>query len=85
MCTYTTHVRVCYICRGEDTVLISEKLCPQAEASGVFGGCLQGPAYQRDQSHHQCWKCMESVGRMCIAGSTGSRPRTRTRRIGPIH
>ena len=59
MCLYTTHVRVCYLCSNEDLVLISEKLCQEAEAGGVFGSCANGPLSQRDQSRYYCWGCKE--------------------------
>ncbi|KAK4653623.1 hypothetical protein QC762_508555 [Podospora pseudocomata] len=62
MCTYTTHVRVCGSCRCEDTVLISEKLCPVAQkANGIFGACLEGVLSERDATRHWCWQCKESV------------------------
>ncbi|KAK4157690.1 hypothetical protein C8A00DRAFT_11456 [Chaetomidium leptoderma] len=60
MCTYTTHIRVCARCTGEDTVLISEQLCLVAKASGVFGSCLEGVLGQRDATGYQCWQCKES-------------------------
>ncbi|KAK4172826.1 hypothetical protein QBC36DRAFT_293987 [Triangularia setosa] len=62
MCTYTTHVRICGSCRCEDTVLISEKLCPVAQkANGIFGACLEGVLSERDATRHWCWQCKESV------------------------
>ncbi|KAK0721432.1 hypothetical protein B0T21DRAFT_263418, partial [Apiosordaria backusii] len=61
MCTYTTHVRICGSCRCEDTVLISEKLCPVAQkANGIFGACLEGVLSERDATRHWCWQCKES-------------------------
>ena len=46
MCNYKTHVRVCSGCGTEDTVLISEQLCPGAErvngGSGALGSCATG-------------------------------------------
>ncbi|KAK4192259.1 hypothetical protein QBC35DRAFT_244791 [Podospora australis] len=63
MCTYTTHVRICLLCRCEDTVLISEKLCPVAKAAtGIFGSCLEGVLSERDTSKQQCWQCKERNG-----------------------
>ncbi|KAK0713012.1 hypothetical protein B0T26DRAFT_622787, partial [Lasiosphaeria miniovina] len=59
MCIYVTHVRLCSICSGEDTVLISEQLCPLARASGIFGSCLDGVLSQRDLTIYQCWKCKD--------------------------
>ena len=59
MCTYTTHVRICPPCRQEDTVLISEQLCPAARASGIFGSCAEGVLCLRDATTRNCWACRE--------------------------
>lgn len=72
MCTYTTHVRVCNRCRVEDTVLISEKLCPTARASGIFGSCLDGVLCLRDTTAQQCWQCRDD-GAVVAGASTSSR------------
>ncbi|SPQ24683.1 10f7d617-68fd-451b-8c19-636839144dfb [Thermothielavioides terrestris] len=66
MCTYTTHIRVCGRCAGEDTVLISEQLCAVAKASGIFGSCLEGIYSQRDATGYQCWQCKESSVRVAV-------------------
>ncbi|KAK4096746.1 hypothetical protein N658DRAFT_390445, partial [Parathielavia hyrcaniae] len=59
MCTYTKHIRICGRCAREDTVLISEQLCPVAQASRIFGSCLEGILCQRDATGCLCWQCKE--------------------------
>ncbi|AEO68071.1 uncharacterized protein THITE_2117411 [Thermothielavioides terrestris NRRL 8126] len=68
MCTYTTHIRVCGRCAGEDTVLISEQLCAVAKASGIFGSCLEGIYSQRDATGYQCCKLARPSNSLLLAG-----------------
>ncbi|KAL2015810.1 hypothetical protein VTK56DRAFT_4726 [Thermocarpiscus australiensis] len=79
MCTYTTHVRACCTCGCEETVLISEQLCPVARASGIFGSCLEGIRSERDATVYQCWQCKErspaGFGGRTAAASRGKRMR----------
>ncbi|KAK4111624.1 hypothetical protein N656DRAFT_780347 [Canariomyces notabilis] len=72
MCSYTTHVHVCTNCDGEDTVLISEQLCPVAKASGIFGSCFQGVLSQRDATAYRCWQCREMAQHGVELGSMTS-------------
>ena len=62
MCTYLAHLRICRACSAEDTVLISEQMCPAAEASGrLFGSCLEGVSNQHERTSYKCWKCRDAV------------------------
>ncbi|KAL2163416.1 hypothetical protein VTH06DRAFT_5473 [Thermothelomyces fergusii] len=83
MCSYTTHIRVCARCAREDTVLISEQLCPTARTSGIFGSCLEGVLCQRDATGHRCWQCKEiaAVAVAVAAGAVSAGPAV-TGRIG---
>lgn len=71
MCTYTTHIHVCARCSREDTVLISEQLCPAAKASGIFGSCLGGVLCLTDATRYQCWQCKETV-RAAVAAAVAT-------------
>ena len=64
MCKYITHLRVCYICQAEDTVLISEQPCAGAKLFGAFGRCSDGIASEASSNQHQCWQCKERVRRI---------------------
>jgi hypothetical protein len=64
MCKYITHLRVCYVCDYEDTVLISERSCRPAKRTGAFGSCDGGIAYETRETQHQCWHCKENVYRI---------------------
>ena len=69
MCTYTSHIRICARCRSEDTVLISEQLCPVARASaGIFGSCLRGVLCVSDATGYVCWACREDVVSCAVVG-----------------
>ncbi|KAI0165186.1 hypothetical protein GGR52DRAFT_557854 [Hypoxylon sp. FL1284] len=59
MCQYVTHLRACYVCSHEETVLISEQSCKVARRSGVFGSCGSGVDNIASRTQHQCWKCKE--------------------------
>ncbi|KAI4862323.1 hypothetical protein F4820DRAFT_25730 [Hypoxylon rubiginosum] len=59
MCQYVTHLRACYVCSHEETVLISEQSCKVARMSGVFGSCGSGVDNIASRTQHQCWKCKE--------------------------
>ena len=63
MCQYITHVRICFVCKHEDTVLISEQSCETAQKSGVFGSCGGGIANNQNGTPYQCWKCKEILDR----------------------
>lgn len=57
MCNYINHVRSCYLCANEETVLISEKSCSQAKKHSGFGSCGRGVSSKSTRSQHRCWKC----------------------------
>ncbi|KAK8020014.1 hypothetical protein PG990_005152 [Apiospora arundinis] len=59
MCQYITHSRVCFVCKHEDTVLISEKHCSHARRSGVFGSCGRGIGTAIKSTPQHCWGCKE--------------------------
>lgn len=67
MCKYITHLRVCYVCAHEDTVLISERSCILAKRTGAFGSCGGGAANERSRTAYQCWQCKENVQRISRA------------------
>ncbi|KAK4160106.1 hypothetical protein QBC43DRAFT_360637 [Cladorrhinum sp. PSN259] len=83
MCTYISHIHICSSCRREDTVLISEKLCPVAKSSGtgIFGSCLDGVMSERDATRYQCWQCKDRPSyqypsrRRGMSGGLGRRDR----------
>ncbi len=60
MCKYVTHLRACYVCAEEETVLISEESCSKAKKSGVFGSCGKGVGSKPSMTSYQCWKCKEN-------------------------
>lgn len=60
MCKYVTHLRACYLCEQEETVLISEESCSKAKKSGVFGSCGKGVGSKPSMTSYQCWKCREN-------------------------
>ncbi|KAK3319821.1 hypothetical protein B0T19DRAFT_272332 [Cercophora scortea] len=84
MCIYTAHVRVCGICRNEETVLISERLCRSAQASGLFGSCIEGTLNQRDQTLTQCWQCKDRVVVVAMAQASKRTPGRRRRDSGAM-
>ncbi|KAK4143092.1 uncharacterized protein C8A04DRAFT_29320 [Dichotomopilus funicola] len=51
MCTYTTHIHTCARCARQETVLISEQICPVARPSGIFGTCTTGILFQQRDAH----------------------------------
>ncbi|KAH6615697.1 hypothetical protein B0J18DRAFT_413053 [Chaetomium sp. MPI-SDFR-AT-0129] len=51
MCTYTTHIHTCARCARQETVLISEQICPVARPSGIFGTCPTGILFQQRDAH----------------------------------
>ncbi|KAI1769861.1 hypothetical protein F4818DRAFT_434975 [Hypoxylon cercidicola] len=59
MCRYVTHLRACYVCSREETVLISEQSCQAARTSGVFGSCGSGVDNTASRTQYRCWKCKE--------------------------
>ena len=67
MCNYITHVRACYMCAYEETVLISEKRCSTAKRSGVFGSCGRGAGNKPIKTPYQCWRCKEEIERISLA------------------
>lgn len=64
MCKYVKHLRICYICQHESTVLISERPCPPAKRAGVFGSCDDGIASGRNRTQYQCWGCKDNMVRI---------------------
>jgi hypothetical protein len=67
MCKYITHLRICYICLHEDTVLISERLCRYAKRSHAFGSCNSGISSDCNRTQYQCWQCKENVHKISRA------------------
>ncbi|KAI2467369.1 hypothetical protein F4781DRAFT_402605 [Annulohypoxylon bovei var. microspora] len=61
MCRYVTHLRACYVCGHEETVLISEQSCKTASMSGVFGSCGSGVDSLANRTQYQCWQCKEGT------------------------
>jgi hypothetical protein len=61
MCKFVTHLRVCFVCASEDTVLISEEPCPHVRRAGAFGscGCVEDSGAHRTK--HCCWGCKERL------------------------
>lgn len=58
MCEYNTHVRVCPTCSEQETILISENLCEDARASGIFGSC--GTTDNKtSETAKCCWSCRD--------------------------
>ncbi|KAH7029061.1 uncharacterized protein B0I36DRAFT_324974 [Microdochium trichocladiopsis] len=57
MCNYVNHVRSCYLCASEETVLISEKSCSEARKTGRFGSCGKGVGNKPYRTQYRCWKC----------------------------
>lgn len=64
MCKYITHLRVCYVCHHEETVLITESPCPPLRGRGAFGSCQTGTGNKTTCTPFQCWKCKERVHRI---------------------
>ncbi|OTA55158.1 hypothetical protein K449DRAFT_438988 [Hypoxylon sp. EC38] len=60
MCQYVTHLRACYACGHEETVLISEQSCKTANKSGAFGSCGTGVGSIASKTQYHCWKCKET-------------------------
>lgn len=65
MCSYITHLRTCFVCSHEETILISEKPC-SAVKRGVFGSCGKGIkcSNKSNRAPYQCWRCKEETDRM---------------------
>ncbi|KAI0895248.1 hypothetical protein F4806DRAFT_93918 [Annulohypoxylon nitens] len=59
MCQYVTHLRACYVCGHEETVLISEQCCQSASKRGAFGSCGSGVDSLAHRTKYQCWRCKE--------------------------
>ena len=67
MCKYVTHLRTCYMCAFEETVLISEKPCSTAKKTGVFGTCGRGINNKPSKTPYQCWRCKEEIERISVS------------------